>query len=253
MEFFKEIPCKFYVLNVHKMGSFTADNLMISSSSSVYDSIVKEPKQKLQTLIEELKKLYSNPKHSFEIHVDYDDFLDAIKQVIGSRKIELIVMGSNGYSNTEEVIFGSNTLKVVRNINCNTLIIPEDFRYTKVFNVLLPLNTSDTVNGSSVYDLRLFMKEHKLNLKVLRVNSDMEHPEFKLFDYSNLDGLNYDYFTMTGIPLHYAVDSFIQLKSIDIAAILVKEEGFFNRLFFGSTMTKLSSHIKLPMLILHND
>ncbi|WP_353779419.1 universal stress protein [Winogradskyella sp. 3972H.M.0a.05] len=254
LEFFKGEPCQFHVMHVHKMGTFTSDDLMMSSESNIYDSIVKAPKEKLVRLVNSLKNSFKNSNYTFETIVDFDDFTDAVNQVVTSKSIELVIMGTNGKTGAKEVIFGSNTLNVVRNVHCNTLVIPENYKYKAPKTALLPLNTKDTVHGSSINRLKQFLQAYNLDFKVLRVNPDgKEHPEFKLFDRSNLEDLKYDYFIINDVPLHYAVNSFIQLKNIDVAVILVKDEGFFDRLFSGSAVTKLSNSLKLPMLVLHND
>lgn len=253
LEFSKNEACHFYLMHVHKASSFTTGDLMLSPSNNVYDSIIKAPKQRLTKLAEDLEQQHQNTNHHFEIIVDFDNFTDSVNQVVKSKNIDLIVVGTNGSTGAQEVIFGSNTLNVVRKVPCTTLVIPEGYKYKPLYSVLLPLDSRDTVSGSSIKSLKDFLVKQNLNLNVLRVNPDNDNPEFTLFDRSNLEGLKYDYFIINNVPVHYATNSFIQIEPIDLIAILVKDEGFFSRLFSGSMITKLSSALRLPMLVLHNN
>ena len=49
LQFFLGEDLNFYILNVHKSSSYTMGDLMTTSpGSSVYDSIIKNPKAKLK-------------------------------------------------------------------------------------------------------------------------------------------------------------------------------------------------------------
>ena len=96
LEFLKDEPCKFYVMHVHKMGSFTSDDLMLSSGTNIYDFYSQSSKEKLGRLVDNLKNTYKNTNYTFETIVDFDDFTDAVNQVVKSKGIELVIMGTNG-------------------------------------------------------------------------------------------------------------------------------------------------------------
>ena len=254
LEFLEKETSLFYVMHVHKMGTFTTNDLMLSSSGkTIHDSIIEIPKQKIQTLIKRLQKKFNNSKHSFESIVDFDDFTDAIKQAIQSKKIDLIVIGSNGKTGAKEIIFGSNTLNIIRKVNCTTLVIPEGFTYKSNKEMLLPLDSIDSLHGKVIQELSGFIKNYKLNLNVLRINTHKDYHDFEFYDQSNLATLNYKYFAVNDVPIQHAINSFIQIKNIAITAIFIHKETFFERFFSGSSSTKISNSLKAPLLIFHID
>jgi nucleotide-binding universal stress UspA family protein len=254
LNFFEKEFCMFYLLHVHKMGSFTTDNLLLSSSNSnIYESIIEVPKKKNKSLIEGYQKKFANNKHKFESIVDFDDFTDAINQVIKLNNIDLIVLGSNGKTGAKEIVFGSNTLNVIRKVNCTTLVISEGCKYLSNKEVLLPLDTRGLLHGKALKKLREFLSAYELNLNVLRLESCNDECEYEFHDQSNLISLAYKYFEIKDVPVQYAIKSFIQIKSIGITVIFVHDENLFQRLFFGSSTTKISNSLKEPLLIFHND
>ena len=152
---------------VHKMSSYVSDNLMLASTTdTVYNSIVKEQNSALETLIEKFKNLNNN-KHSFEAIVDYDDFIDAINQTVKLKEIDIVVIGSNGKTSAQEIIFGSNTLNVIRRVKCTTFVIPENYKYVQNKEAILPLDSTDSLHGNAITELNKFILTYNYNLKCI--------------------------------------------------------------------------------------
>jgi nucleotide-binding universal stress UspA family protein len=253
MQFYKNHDCLFHVLYVHKTDTFTTDDLMLASSSgSIYDSIVKVPKERLESYIVELQNEFKNNKHSFQAHIDFDGFNQAVNQAIKTHNVDLIVLGSNGATGAKEVVFGSNTLNVIRHTDISTLVIPEGFKYAKCNEILLPLDLEDALNGEPFNKIINFIELHKFHLHVLRINPDNENSEAMHSDKSNLAIINCKYNSINGVPMHHAVESYLQTSNIDFIALIVQKEGFFKRLFFGSSTTQISQTVRLPLLIVHS-
>jgi nucleotide-binding universal stress UspA family protein len=56
-------------------------------------------------------------------HVEPGSTVYAIKEIVSSKAIDMIVMGSNGSSGLEEIVIGSNTEKVVRYSDVPVLVV----------------------------------------------------------------------------------------------------------------------------------
>ena len=97
--------------------------LSATPNSTVYDSIIKNPKAAIEKMIDSLQSEYIDEQYAFDGICDYDAFISAVSQTVKSKNIDLIVMGTNGATGATEVIFGSNTINVIRNINCPVLAI----------------------------------------------------------------------------------------------------------------------------------
>ena len=256
LQLFESDICKFFILHVEKVSSYTTSNLMTVGNSSVYDSVIKKSKHKLAKIVSALELDYKNDNHSFNMLVDYDVMTDAIQQTIDSENINLVVMGSNGVTGAKEVVFGSNTINVIRKVNSPTLVIPQDFSYRKPKEVLLPLDLTDSLSGKAFIELMNFIKKQKSKLHILRIKphhekskeeaNDMEHIAYFLKD------MNYEYHSIDDIPMHYVADCYTQTKSIDMTALLVQRERLFERFFMGSSTTQIGNNLRVPLLILHS-
>jgi len=253
LQLLKNDVCEFHLLYVHKTSTFSSDDLISSAKTSIYESIVKKPKEKLKLLVEEFQN--KNDKHTFHTIVDFDSFTASINQIITQKKIELVVIGSNGVTGAKEVIFGSNTINVIRKVNCTTLVVPEGFKFRHPKELLLPLSLNDSFSGENLNVLLTFIDTYKSGLHVLRIADEEEKVSFNVNDVNDISGLlesrAYTYSFISHVPIHFAIDCYIQTNAIDITALFVQKENFIDRFFEGSITTDISNTIRVPLLVIH--
>jgi nucleotide-binding universal stress UspA family protein len=93
-----------------------------------------------------------NSNHSFEIISSYNILWKAIKQTLENNDISIIIIGTQGDTNAENILFGSNTVNIIDKIkNCQLLLVPPDSIFIKntekelvyATNFLTPLNISN--------------------------------------------------------------------------------------------------------------
>ena len=222
---------------------------MSNSNKSVYDAILKNEKQQLESFSSELQQAHN--QHQFSTIIDYDNLLSAIKQTIDNKSIDLIVAGYDGATNLFEVVFGTNTLQIIRNIECPTLVIPETFQYKEFRDILLPLDEHDRLDTSEFDRLLKFLDIESTHFHVLRMANENR---FLDADKSQLDKKvrSYDYHTIKNVSLADAVSTYQQLNSIDLIALIVEKESFLKRMVVESSTTKISKSLSLPLLIVHH-
>ena len=256
LNLFGNITCNFYVLHVESSKSYTTDNLILAGNTSIYNTFIKKTKNKLTKLVAKLESEFKNENFSYQIIADYDVLTDSIKQVKKSKNIDLIVMGTNGVTGAKEVLFGSNTINVIRKVNCLTLVIPENFKYRKPNDVLLPLDILDSIKGSPFMDILNFTNRFGKTLHILRIkphNEDsIEEKKDKVLINYFLNKTDHKYYVIKDIPIHYAVSCYSQIKDIILVGLLVQKEGLLERFFMGSPTTQISNNIKVPLLISHS-
>lgn len=255
MHFFSGQSCHFYFLNIVKVWEYTTDNLITAGEDeTIYDTILSSSKTKLATKIKLLKETYSHEDYIFTELLDYDVFTDAVKQAVKNYHIDCILMGSNGQSNFTEKIFGSHSTRVVRKVDCPVFIIPENYSYTPIHNVLLVLDKKNT------YSTYVFNKAYKIiNLKttrasVLRLSSS--EPLFrkeeirqieKDFDQKNVPYFHLSKHTENKGEQLQIVD---EVLKADINIISTRPTSFTSRVLKNSGIDELILKIEKPTLFL---
>ncbi len=256
LELFSSNVFEFYVLHVQDSLAYTSDNLMTSRpGESLYSSLIKANKLKLNTLVNELKN--TNKNHSFKALIDHDVFIDAIEQVIAKHQIDLVVMGTNGASDVREAVLGSNALKVLREIDCTTLVVPEYFHNSQIQSILLALDIGDCIDHITVENLIELVGQFQAKLEVVRlVSSDNPIETIETLDVSLLlkvlNEEQFNYHTISDVPLSYVVNTYVQTQAIDLLAFVGQYKNFFSRLFGEAGKTKISKQLKIPLVIFHN-
>ncbi|MCA0153623.1 universal stress protein [Winogradskyella vincentii] len=258
LKLFNTEVCDFYVLNVQDSLSYTSDDLILSKSNeSIYESLISDNKMRLKGLVNDLKHMANERLHSFEAIVDYDVFIDSIRQLIKKYHIDIVVMGTNGASNLKESLFGSNALKVLRYIDCNTLVIPDGFTFKMPKKLLLVLDTDDYVDHLTVREIIELMEKLNANIEIKRfvgsednikakINTDKE----LLLEMLNENRFTYD--VVSGSNLSSVLINSTKSKDTDIITLVGQFKGFFERLFGNADKTKISKNLDCPLMIFHN-
>ncbi|QHI37837.1 hypothetical protein IMCC3317_32200 [Kordia antarctica] len=253
INFLKNETCSFYVLHVHKSGTFTMDDLMSSATANVYESILKAEKQRLQTFKDELEQSSQNEKHQFDSILDYNSFIEATHKIIEEKNIDLLVAGYNGVSNAAEILFGSHTLSIIRRINCTTLIIPSAIKFQSPTSMLLPLDAKDAVQSEAFATILNTAKLHHMQTHILRVyEKEMTGDRYdESYLIKHFKEVNYSYHVIQNVPLEHVKTCYMQLHSIDMIGLIVQKESVFERLFKHSSTTEISKALKKPLLVVH--
>ncbi|MDX1471561.1 MAG: universal stress protein [Flavobacteriaceae bacterium] len=254
LNLYKDSECKCFILNVKESDSYVSDDLYKAGNKTIYDSLFEENKAQLNELITNLKQEFDDDVCGFTPLLDYDELTAAVNQIFKSKEIDLIVMGSNGVSGVKEALFGSNAINVIREVKEDTLIVPREYRFKGPQSLLLVLDSFDPVSGKGMNRLKSFVQEFSLSLDVVRTNP--ENPtDTEKRDLEQLQEIfgssGFEYKQVCDVPLHYVVDSLVQISSYDFLALLVQDESFLERLLLHSETKDIAKNIKVPLLVYH--
>lgn len=247
MALFEFQPCEFFFLNIQKPSLYISDDLMMGDpSASIYEAIALDNKKKLEELKETYEDRYSAQPFRFEIRFDFDTLEDALQQLVNEENIQLIIMGTNGATDAQEVLFGSNTLRVIRNVRCPLLVVPEGFRFEHLSSMMFTLSEGDHFHPEALQPLADILRDHVVTLEVLQLNTDEKLPNSPILD--RFAAINYH--KLEGVPTEHAVSSYEQLFPVDIHTLFVQPKSFFQRVFSTTDKTKITYQTRVPLLVL---
>jgi len=256
-QLFKEIPCKFYLLNVFKIPYLANDELMdqnVAELAALEEEMYDNSKLEMEKLLELLP---TNKFHEFKTISDYNLFNLAVHQVVEEKNIELIIMGTKGATGAKEIFMGSNTGDVVMRSSCNVIAVPErhsfktpkeivfptDFQIEYDLEDLAPLISLAEMNGSSIRIVH-FSEQTEL---------DQVQEENKRKLSSFLVNVPHEYFTLSSSDFEEGLNCFAQSRgNIDMIVIIGRHYGFFQRLFFKPKVRSLSFHANIPLFVIHH-
>ena len=253
LKFFEAEKCTFHILNSQKTsGYITADVLYGAPGASVYEGILNDNKKELEKMVQYCESISEGEEFTFVPKIDFDNIVDAVNQAVALNNIDLIIMGSNGATGAAEVIFGSNTLKIIRNVDCPVIVIPEDFVFEKINSVLLSLNYQYDLAHKSLNIISEIVKKHNASLKILEIEEEsIELSSQRNHTEEVFKEIGFERFSIKNIPASMAINAFEQLIPVQLHAMIVERKNFLDRFIFGSETSKINYGSLVPLLVLH--
>lgn len=247
--------CEFYILNVQKASSFVSDDFMtMQPSTTIYNSLINASKTRIEGVISELKQQYDNVLHTFQSVVDYDNFIDAINQLIRTKNIHLIVMGTKGKTNAESIIFGSNAVRVMQRGNCPVLSIPQGYKFKSIQDIAFISNYVSNYKPDDLGILVELCEHYNYSVKVLHVNENETLTGNQLDNKAYLDAyfsnIEHKFVNLKGDDVLSTVLSYCEESGSDLLCMMSRKHSFLERLFNTHNVEKFAFNAKLPLLVI---
>lgn len=255
LHYFKETACHFYILNTYTPIIYQVEYMEVGTAQfGLIDSMKETSNEGLNNIRNKINLEFKNPKHSFTEISSFNTLIAEISEQTSNNGVDYVVMGTKGATGAAEILFGSNTMHVIKNAKCPVLAIPSGFSFEKPLEILFP----------SDYEIE-FQKEHiqpimhVANTFHSRVNIMNASFGYELSDYqeSNKKKLE-DFFKKTAHIFHSVSNQTVedaiakfQLKNrINLLIMINNKHSFFENLFFRSTINHIGFHLNIPFLVI---
>ena len=257
MELFKDVTCEFYVINIQKASSFVSDDLMtMSSSATIYQTLIDTAKHSITNVIKEMKQKYRNRNHEFYSIVDYDNFVDGINQICEAKAIDLIVMGTKGASGAEKVIFGSNTARVMQRCSTPVLAIPDGCVFRGVDKIAFPSDYLSLYDKVEIEPLLHISNLYNAKIDILHLTNKETLSQGQENNRAFLDNcfssLTHEFVDLEKKDIFETVKQYIKDNDIKLLAMMSRRHSFLERLFARHLVETFAFKIDIPFLVMEN-
>lgn len=253
----------------HLSASLLVDTLIIYHSYDnelyVTTDIPIPNRQQLQTqreksliALEELRvalKKIAPKSISIKSEANDQTLVSGIETMIAENQTELIVIGTTGKSNLEQVLMGSNALTVAKEISTPVLLVPATHTFSPPKQAVLACDLKHTEDTLPLEHIRHFVSTFSLKLHILNIQPTASEPiadtipeQYKLHEL--LDDLNPTYNYIDHEDTASAIIHFANEHDIDLVISVRKSYGFFRNLFHKSITKKLAFKTTIPLLLL---
>lgn len=221
----------------------------------VYDTIELENFENFKDQIPILRNIAE--KHNLS-HVKisnilkHGDLIWTIKNVVKEENIDYVVMGTKGATGLKETFLGSNTGSVMTELEAYVIGVPQHSEYTGIQNIVFTtrFREKDLKALKKVLELaKLFdAKVHCLYVKTKKTDINPVVIEDWKFLFKN-EKLAFHIFEEENVQ--QTILNFVDSYNVDMLAMLNYKRGFFEELFKQSLTQKLSYHVQVPLLAIH--
>lgn len=223
----------------------------------VYDSIELESFENYKDQIPLLREIAekNNLGHvKISNILKHGDLIWTIKEVVKKEHIDYVVMGTKGATGLKETFLGSNAGSVVTEVNAYVITVPEESEYDGINNIVFTtrFNEDDKKALKKVLELaKMFgAKVHCLYVKTKKTNvNDVIIQDWKFLFKDDA----VEFHIIENEDVQQTILNFTNAYEIDLLAMLNYKRGFFEELFRQSLTQKLSYHLQVPLLAIHED
>ena len=208
----------------------------------------------------QLKELSEEIKRTTTCKCDYVNFQGLAKDVIveyaNEIKPDLLVIGTENLMPIERLVYGTITGKVIKDVECTVLVIPESVKYTTPKKIAFAIDYHDS-DLDEIQFVEQLAKKLKAVTHIVHVISDEEDEAFE-GDYfikteieikKNVSKNNTIFRLIKGENITQELNKYVKDKHIDIYSVAKTKKTFLERLFSGSVSQKLFYSTNIPLLI----
>jgi len=246
----KKIKSEIHLLHLVELPSGIVD-MGAGSNFSIPASMMYL--RKVKEKIIHLKNTFFDSDHIIKYSIKFENPFEGIRNYTQKNDINLIVMGSKGVSDFEEMIIGSNTEKVVRTSNIPVVVVKTDNDKFK-FKKLVFASNFDDENKAAFVDFLAFAKKFNSQIHLLKINtiSNFEssyttHKKIKDF----VKGFNLKRKTITiynDASVVKGIINFAKEIDADVIALTTHGRSGLSSLFNGSIAKSVSKNVLRPVI-----
>lgn len=257
IHFFKKEYCEFYIIHAYSDETYNANAHL---SRALFDDVKELTKAKsneqLMELLEYAQETTSCPKHHFKIRSVFQSLVDAIDDIVNQEGIDIVVMGTKGATDSKSIMFGSQTLQVVKYVDCPVLMIPSDYVFEQPKNILFPSNFLIPYSKRELKLLDYIGMDFKSKVHFLHQTdtTELSHrkEDNKFFLQESLNSCQQQVHFEKGTNLTETINAFIENHSINLLVMVNSRETYLENLLHKTTIDKIGLNVKIPFLVLQN-
>lgn len=253
LDYFANIPVNFYVL--HVMENHKGREGVLKQGNSIIFPMA-DCKRQLDAQIKTCHLLAKSPFQRFFPLLEEGRLIETIRQYVGEKEIDYIVMGTKGTSNESQNEIGSNTCEVITKVKCPVLVIPEHAVFKGIKNTGFLTDYNCLYRNKVISTLSETLELQNAALRIL--HSRMPNALLTPAQVDNKGFLHY-FFRNTKHSFHL-VDSknietdlqdFVDTWDIKLLAIVAKNLNFIQKLLLRPSVKVVDYQTDLPFLVIH--
>nr|WP_299035526.1 universal stress protein [uncultured Tenacibaculum sp.] len=250
-QLFKGVEATIYLLDVYI--SQPSELLSDEKNDKWFNEMDDEIEDELKYLLEVLNREESS--FTYKSLVTSNSLTKAVTKTIEENNIDVVVTGTKGAKSLAETFIGTNTMKMINTVNCPLIVVPMNYKYKPVHQIVFSTNYKRFYSKKELQFLINLSLIKKSGLEVVNLSEEtfltenQQKNKVKLREL--LQGLNVTYkkIDWEGSETQ-TIEKHIDETQSELLVLLNHKYNFFNRLLEENVIKKSAFHSKIPILIL---
>ena len=249
----KSIDAQVYVLHVYELPMITG-SLSAGLIQNVYETVELGSFDNFKDNIPQLRQIADENGFN-EIPIKFileeGNFLYILREIIGEESVDFVVMGTDGNSGIEKMLFGSNTINAITSMKVPILSIPHGMSF-KGFKNIGFTTVFDQKDKDALKYLIEIANRHHAKIHCMHVSKDGKFNEQAMKDWQDQfagDPIVFEVYHDAD-PVNAVLD-FIKEKQIDLLTVVSRNKGFFDKIFSPGFTKKIANKNITPLFVFH--
>lgn len=256
-EYFKYERSKFIVVHAFADEVYANESLNDKAELHIFrDQTQSLYDAKLVDLHKKIREHSPNPKHEIVTQATFATLPDAVNELVIKENADLVVMGTQGITADPSITYGTNTLQVIKYVNCPVMGIPMDYEYRKPDHILFPSDLKLSYLGRELKMISCLAQSFRSVLHLLYISDDEEltlrQKEVKDYWEYRFRESEQTFTHLHNSNIFGGINSFIVDHDIDMVVLVNSVHTFMNQLVHSHTIDDIGINTRIPFLILQN-
>lgn len=255
LQLFKDQKCTFFLLNTYTPLIYDVEYMNVGAAKSgLIDSMKEVSKRGLDKTLKKIENQFKNPNHTFSTISSFNTLIHEIDELQDVKMMDFIVMGTQGATGLAEVLFGTNTVHVLKNAKCPVLIIPENFYFETPKQIAFPTDFTHFYE-EELLPLKQIANLYNSKIRIVHVNEKKNLESIQDYNLSMLKVyLEDNPHTFDWMPNDtkktYEINEFIKEHNINILAIINYKHSFIESIIKEPIVKNIGFHPIVPFLVI---
>nr|WP_299345371.1 universal stress protein [Allomuricauda sp.] len=253
------LQCDFYLLNAFQVNMYTLDNMRVPEpGESNYEAAKRQSEDGFAKLKAFLDIQNENPKHSFHTISTFNSLLEAVRNEIAKKDIDMIIMGTKGITGADSVAFGTNTVNIMEKITeCPVMAVPENYDYVPPKKIVFPTDYKTDFKRRELSYLLNIAKMHDSSIHVLHIKKGRELTKLQKNNKALLEeilhGSDFQNQSLTDVKVQEGIFSFIEDEKCEMVVFVNRKHWFFGSILSNPLVKSLGYDATVPILELNDN
>tara|TARA_R110002050_G_scaffold286088_1_gene436091 strand:- start:43097 stop:43921 length:825 start_codon:yes stop_codon:yes gene_type:complete len=241
---------EFVMLNSYEMpSSGSAGGVMMSLEEAMHE----ESKNDLKREVNRLKKEYTDLNL---ITVSrYGNLENCVHRTVNEKGIDFVIMGTHGASGWKKALIGSNTEKVIENVDVPIIAVPKDWKYRPVNNIVYATDLKRLQHPDALKPVCQIAEHFDSTVHIVyvaknasQVDLEQEVSKLPLNDYFSKRKRKFEVIESENVE--FGIDTYVKDSNADMVVLIPKVATFWQSIFKRSVTEQMCFHTRVPLLVI---
>lgn len=228
----------------------------VEKAGKIIDSLKMQFDEDGAALLDEIIADGLSNNHKFRMISTPIGLTTVVNKLVAEEGYNLVVMGSKGRTGVEEMLMGSTTILITKNLqSCPLLIVPREIAFVLPLNIVFATDYMDFFPLSKLKPITQLVRHYRSVIHLLYVGSenDMQEVQLDNLEKFRLDLSEYDtefHFIPKKDSVSKSIHHFLEDKSMDFLSLVYHKHTFIKQLFREPVVNRVGKHSSIPTLII---